>query len=170
MIVENISWSIYTKECCRPRRGLNLRPPGPQSDGASNWATEAGPVWSESSLYAWRKLGSLATHRAHSEDSDQTGRMPRLIWVFAGRTCHFVGFVMCWLIFYFTNDGYKLHVNCLIISDPNECPFFIYIMMMSWGFMPLSTIFKSYRDVGRVMKGSVQWNAERSWVEFCLDT
>ena len=29
-----------------------------------------------------------------SEDSDQTGRMPWLIWVFAGRTCHFVGFVM----------------------------------------------------------------------------
>ena len=43
-------------------------------------------VWSESSLCAWRKLGSLATHQAHSEDSDQTGRMPRLIWVFAGRT------------------------------------------------------------------------------------
>ena len=30
------------------------------------------PVWSESSLSAWRKVGSLATHR--------------LIWVFAGRT------------------------------------------------------------------------------------
>ena len=44
------------------------------------------PVWSESSLSAWRKLGSLATHWAHSEDSDQTGRMPRLTWVFAGRT------------------------------------------------------------------------------------
>ena len=44
------------------------------------------PVWSESSLSAWRKLGSLATHWAHSEDSDQTGCMPRLIWVFAGRT------------------------------------------------------------------------------------
>ena len=43
-------------------------------------------VWSESSLSAWRKLGSLATHWAHSEDSDQTGRMPRLIWVFAGHT------------------------------------------------------------------------------------
>ena len=38
-----------------------------------------------SSLSAWRKLGSLATHWGHSEDSDQTGRMPRLIWVFAGR-------------------------------------------------------------------------------------
>ena len=42
-------------------------------------------VWWESSLSAWRKLGSLAIHWAHSEDSDQTGRMPRLIWVFAGR-------------------------------------------------------------------------------------
>ena len=49
------------------------------------------PVWSESSLSAWRKLGSLATHWAHSEDSDQTGRM---IWVFVGRTSHFVGFVV----------------------------------------------------------------------------
>ena len=46
MTVENISWSISTKECCRPRRGLNPRPPGLQSDGASNWATEAGePPW-----------------------------------------------------------------------------------------------------------------------------
>ena len=44
------------------------------------------PVWSESSMSARRKLGSLATHKAHSEDCDQTGRMPRLIWVFAGRT------------------------------------------------------------------------------------
>ena len=37
-------------------------------------------------LSAWRKLGPLTTYWAHSEDSDQTGRMPRLIWVFAGRT------------------------------------------------------------------------------------
>ena len=44
------------------------------------------PVWSESSLCAWRNLGSLATHWAHSEDSDRTGQMPRLIWVFAGHT------------------------------------------------------------------------------------
>ena len=44
------------------------------------------PFWSESLLSAWRKLGSLATHWAHSEDSNQTGQMPTLIWVFAGRT------------------------------------------------------------------------------------
>ena len=30
--------------------------------------------------------GSLATHWVHSEDSDQPGQMPRLIWVFAGCT------------------------------------------------------------------------------------
>ena len=35
---------------------------------------------------------------ADSEDSDLTGWMRRLIWVFAGRTCHFVGFVMRRLI------------------------------------------------------------------------
>ena len=44
------------------------------------------PVWSESLLSAWRNLGPLTTQWAHSEDSDHTGRMPRLIWVFAGRT------------------------------------------------------------------------------------
>ena len=33
-----------------------------------------------------------------SEDSDQTGRMPRLISVFAVRTCRFVGFVVLRLI------------------------------------------------------------------------
>ena len=43
-------------------------------------------VWSESSLSVWRKLESLDTHWVHSKDSDQTGRMPRLNWVFAGRT------------------------------------------------------------------------------------
>ena len=46
-------------------------------------------VWSESSLSAWRNYRSSATHQ-----SDQTGRMPRLIRVFAGRTCHFVSFVI----------------------------------------------------------------------------
>ena len=32
MTVENISWSLSTKECCRPRRGSNPRPPGLQSN------------------------------------------------------------------------------------------------------------------------------------------
>ena len=51
------------------------------------------PVWSESSFSTWRRLGSLATHWVHSEDSDKTGWMPRLIWVLAGRTANLL-FVM----------------------------------------------------------------------------
>ena len=44
------------------------------------------PVWSESSMCAqWVAKGPLFLH-ADSEDSDQIGRMPKLIWVFAGRT------------------------------------------------------------------------------------
>ena len=34
------------------------------------------PVWSESSLSAWRKFWSLTIHWAHSEESDQTGFIP----------------------------------------------------------------------------------------------
>ena len=44
------------------------------------------PVWSESLLCVqWVAKGSVLL-QADSEDSDQTGRMHRLIWVFAGRT------------------------------------------------------------------------------------
>ena len=47
------------------------------------------PVWSESSLSAWRKFEPLAIHWAHSQDSDQTERMS-LRWAHS----HIVGFVM----------------------------------------------------------------------------
>ena len=57
------------------------------------------PVWSESLLSAWRNIVSSATNWAHCKDSDQTGRIPRLIWVFAEHKGHFVGFIMRWLIF-----------------------------------------------------------------------
>ena len=43
---------------------------------------------------AWASAKGPRFLHVDSEDSDQTGRMPRLIWVFAGRTGHFVGFVM----------------------------------------------------------------------------
>ena len=50
------------------------------------------PVWSESLLCAqWVAKGPSFLH-ADSEDSNQTGRMPRLIWVFTGRT-------LTWLVF-----------------------------------------------------------------------
>ena len=44
----------------------------PSEDSDQSWHLGIRPDWSESLLSAWRKLGSLATHWAHSEDSDQT--------------------------------------------------------------------------------------------------
>ena len=56
------------------------------------------PVWSEPSLCAqWIAKDPRYIH-ADGEDSDQTGRMLRLIWVFTGRIYHFIGFVMLRLI------------------------------------------------------------------------
>ena len=62
----------------------------------SAWASAQS---NQSSLCAQWVAKDRSFRHADSEDSDQTGRMPRLIWVFAGRTCHFVGFVMRWLIY-----------------------------------------------------------------------
>ena len=56
------------------------------------------PVWAESSLCTQWVAKDPNFLQVDSKDSDQTGRMPRLIWVFAGRTCRFVCFVMMRLI------------------------------------------------------------------------
>ena len=79
------------------------------------------PVWSVCTCVQWVAKGPSFL-RADSEDSDQVGRMPRLIWVFAGRTCHFVGYVMRRLM---NTKGY--HCFCLYSAynwqmSP-ECPY-----------------------------------------------
>ena len=51
----------------------------------------------QSSLCARWVANDPSFLHADSEDSDQTGRIRRLFWVFAGRTCHFLGFVVRWL-------------------------------------------------------------------------
>ena len=66
------------------------------------------PVWSESSLSAWRNLGSLATHWAHSQDSDQPEHLS-LCWAHS----HFLGFVLWRLI---CPDRVTV-----MDSDPNVC-------------------------------------------------
>ena len=73
--------------------------------------TQISPGGSESSLCdQWVATDPTFLH-ADSEDSDQTGRMPRLIWVFAGRTCHFVGFVLMRLIWWLPLAEEKVE-NC----------------------------------------------------------
>ena len=58
------------------------------------------PVWSESLLCAQWVAKDPSFLHTDSKDSDQTGRMPRLIWVLAGPACHFVGLVMRQLIWF----------------------------------------------------------------------
>ena len=59
-----------------------------------------------------------------SKDSDQPGHQPSLIRVFAGHTCHFVGFVMRWL-----TCPVKIlqvgapKVNAIIILKCEQCGF-----------------------------------------------
>ena len=69
-----VTWQNQQNGMCAKRR---LR---------SAWAS----VQYHPSLSTWRKLGSLATHWAHSKDSDLTGQMPRLIWV------HWAHMPFCW--------------------------------------------------------------------------
>ena len=58
------------------------------------------PIWSESSLSVWRKLGSSSTHWAHSKDwSDWADAQADLSLHWAHS--HFVGYVMRWLSFYY---------------------------------------------------------------------
>ena len=59
------------------------------------------PVWSESSLCTQWVAKDQSFLHADSEDSDQTGRMPRLIWVFAGRTTTLL--VLSWGSSFMTN-------------------------------------------------------------------
>ena len=72
-------------------------------------------VWSEYSLCALWVAKDPHFLQADNEDSEQTGRMPRLIWVFAGRTCHFVGFVMLRLIYYLS--GAVHNGNNTVVMD-----------------------------------------------------
>ena len=69
------------------------------------------PVWSVSLLCAQRVAKDPSIH-ADSEDSDQTGQMPRLIWVFTGRTTTLLvlscGGSYWWYIAYLNSNCFSL--------------------------------------------------------------
>ena len=71
------------------------------------------PVWSESLLCAQWVAKYPSFLHADSKDSNQAGQVPRLIWVFAGCTCHFVGFVM----FSFISLQFPVHMNCVVLYN-----------------------------------------------------
>ena len=91
------------------------------------------PVGSESSLCAWRNLGSshVANHWAHSEDSDQTGRMPRLIWVFAGRTSFLL--VSSWGdSFVFIRFLLTLFLDLIVAVTGYRCQYFLHYLSRNY--------------------------------------
>ena len=114
--VQGIVWSIilsslFMKACCHPRKHRkqisflltyslsSYEPPRDKTNKISVRPAKTQislgihPVWPESSLCALRIAKDPRFLHAKSEDSDQTGWMPKLIWVIAGRTGYFVGFV-----------------------------------------------------------------------------
>ena len=74
----------YVNEACEPRHDkinkISVRPAKTQISLGIR------PVWSESALCAQWVAKDPSFLHADSKESDQTGWMPRLIWVFAGRT------------------------------------------------------------------------------------
>ena len=103
-------WNFNT-ETTQCRSNIKIEPPHDKTN-----KMPVRPVWSESSLCAQRVAKDPSFLNADREDSDQTGRMPRLIWVFAGRTCHFVCFVTRRLICLF-----KITLSCLAFHNFYLC-------------------------------------------------
>ena len=86
------------------------------------------PVWPEASLSAWRKLGSLPTQWAHSEDwSDWADAQANL----SLRWAH-SHFVFCWLCHeaanMITTENITLNsLFCLLSSSRDRnCPFYLF--------------------------------------------
>ena len=79
------------------------------------------PVWSESSLCAQWVAKDPSFLNADSEDSDKTGRMPRLIWVFAGHTVTLLVLSCCgscWLEIFLAFYLIKLENQYLTLFSP----------------------------------------------------
>ena len=78
------------------------------------------PVWSESSLCTPWVAKNPSFLYADSEDSNQTGRMPRLIWVFAG--CTAILFVLSCRSLYVLNGSvlestiFTLWISCITVE------------------------------------------------------
>ena len=101
---------LRSKQCEPPRDKTNkvtMRPAKTQISLGIH------PVWSESSLCAQSIAKDPSFLHADSEDSDQTGRMPRLIWVFAVRTL--ILLVLSWGGSYVCFRLKKIGMVCRII-------------------------------------------------------
>ena len=109
------------------------------------------PVWSEPFAVCW--MGKDPSFlRLDSEDSDQTGWMPRLIWVFARHTITLLGFVMLQLISA-CNTGLSLG-GCL----GEKC----FLSWLTSLYLKLRDTFKCIVHIGKskIWTKTFPWNPE----------
>ena len=104
------------------------------------------PVWSEPSLCAnWVAKDPSFVH-ADSEDSDQTG--PRLILVFAGRTCHFVGLPWGGSFHYVKTDQDSETVCIISFKKNNEN------VSVFWFYAGMLWFFPHFQGISWLMKNT----------------
>ena len=86
-------------------------------DLCTQWRLRSVCASSQSLLSAWWNAESLTSQNAHSEDSYQTARMRRLIWIFVGRTCPNVRFLTLRLIWCDKHFNDVLLFCCLFLLE-----------------------------------------------------
>ena len=101
------------------------------------------PVRSVFTMRAQWVAKILSFLHADSWDSVQTGRMPRLIWVFAGRTCHAILLVL-------SGGGSNGFIETMICGggggggatgvNLQNHVFFCFVFFLSWVLQPLKII------------------------------
>ena len=102
----------------------------------STWASTQSD---QSSMSAWRKLGSLPTHWAHSEDSDQTGRTVILLVLSWGGSISRSISKICGLGLKLATPGTAVRhaANCTMESAHNEDLYLsIRVKLLSKRFLP----------------------------------
>ena len=102
------------------------------------------PVWSVFAAYmkkVW--ILSLVTHWLHSEDwSNWADARP--IWIFAGCTCHFVSFVMRWLIWSMSSQKTSLSIAKCKGSDHSTHHLHSLIFCLYWNILQQPMILPAY--------------------------
>ena len=127
------------------------------------------PVWSESSLCAQWVAKDTSFLHADSEDSDQTGRTTRLIWVFTGCTCHFVGFVTRQLKCFACDDVCLCTINTEISLSSIKKKMFKWLNCLKnyllLGWMALQDCFTHFKPIQSSWWELVErFQRETSWL------
>ena len=133
------------------------------------------PVWSESSLCAQWVAKDPSFLHADSEDSDQTGRMTRLIWVFAGRTGHFVGFVVRRLISPSSTRQFFIPTQTTHVFDRvrwtcrwNVCMIFISSIISPWPRLAMTVHWTKPTATGLTVSRQMVYPEDCWWRTGCF--